>query len=72
MGPDEADAKVKLATTRYEDLAEQMEAAKQDLLDAYADAAREGRNLDELAAGSPLTAEAIGRGLRERGVEPGR
>ncbi|WP_089311993.1 hypothetical protein [Actinomadura mexicana] len=68
MGPEEADAKVRLATTRYEDLVEQVEAAKEDLFDAYADAARKGLGPEELADGSPFTADHIARKLRERGV----
>ncbi|MEV4007223.1 hypothetical protein [Actinomadura sp. NPDC049753] len=68
MGPEEADAKVKLATTRYEDLAAQVEAAKEDLFDAYAAAAREGLGPEELAGGSPFTADEIAAGLRERGA----
>lgn len=70
MGPEEAGAKVKLATTRYHDLAEQVEAAKDDLLNAYADAAREGVAPEELADGSPFTADDIRRELRKRGAEP--
>ena len=72
MGPEEAGAKVKLATTRYRDLAEQLEAAREDLLNAYADAAREGVAPEELAHGSPFTAADIRRELRERGVGPRR
>ena len=71
MGPEEAGAKVKLATTRYRDLAEQVEAAKDDLLNAYADAAREGVAPEELADGSPFTVADIRRELRRRGVEAG-
>ncbi|MEV3924535.1 hypothetical protein [Actinomadura coerulea] len=71
MGPEEAGAKVKLATTRYEDLAAQVEAAKEDLFDAYAAAAREGLGPEELADGSPFTADRIARALRERGAGPG-
>ena len=71
MGPEEAGAKVKLATTRYCDLAEQVEAAREDLLNAYADAAREGVAPEELADGSPFTAADIRRELRKRGVESG-
>ncbi|WP_141584859.1 hypothetical protein [Actinomadura sp. WMMA1423] len=70
MGPEEADAKVKLATTRYCDLVEQVEAAKQDLLNAYAAAAREGLGPEELADGSPFTADEIRRELRARGAQP--
>ncbi|GGT84795.1 hypothetical protein [Actinomadura citrea] len=71
MGPEEAGAKVKLATTRYEDLAEQLEAAKEHLFDAYADAARKGLGPEELADGSPFTTDYIARRLRERGVGSG-
>ncbi|TDC65933.1 hypothetical protein E1200_17535 [Actinomadura sp. GC306] len=72
MGPDEAEAKVKLATTRYRDLAEQAEAAKEALFDAYAEAAHAGSTADELAAEAPFTAGYIRRRIRERGVEPAR
>ncbi|MFD0535520.1 hypothetical protein ACFQY7_18995 [Actinomadura luteofluorescens] len=73
MGPEEAAAKVKLATTRYEDLAEQLEAAKRDLLDAYADAAREGLGPEELAAAprSPPTRSPAGCGSAARGPPSG-
>lgn len=72
MSPEEADAKVKLATSRYRDLDEQAEAAKEALFDAYADAARAGRTADDLAADSPFTAGYIRRKVRERGVERAR
>lgn len=70
MTNEEADAKVELATTRYQKAKEEADAALDDLFDAYADAARAGRTADELAARGTFTASYIRRKLRERGVEP--
>lgn len=70
MTTGEADAKVTLATTRYEKTKEEADAALEDLFAAYADAARAGRTADELAAHGTFTASYIRRKLRERGVEP--
>ncbi|MBW8485921.1 hypothetical protein [Actinomadura parmotrematis] len=63
MNPDEADAKVQLAVTRYRQAAEEAGAARADLLVAYADAVRAGRTPEELAADGPLGADEIRAGI---------
>ncbi|WP_067459279.1 hypothetical protein [Actinomadura macra] len=70
MSPEEADAKVELATTRYNKAKADADAALEDLFTAYVDAATKGRTADELAQAGTFTASYIRKKLRERGVEP--
>lgn len=72
MSPEEAAAKVELATTRYEQAKAEAEARLDDLFAAYANAAKAGVSPDELAKRGTFTASYIRRKVRERGVEPGK
>ncbi|MFD0690435.1 hypothetical protein [Actinomadura fibrosa] len=71
MTPEEADAKVELALTRYAKAKDEADAAFEDLFGAYADAVRAGRSAAELAGAGGFTAAYIRDRLRERGVETG-
>ncbi|MQY04568.1 hypothetical protein [Actinomadura macrotermitis] len=64
MNPEEADAKVQLACTRYLKAKEEADAALGDLFAAYAAAVEAGRTVEELAENSPLSAADIRTGLR--------
>ncbi|MBD2900072.1 hypothetical protein ABT299_30105 [Spirillospora sp. NPDC000708] len=70
MNPEEADARVELAETRYLKAKKEADALLEDLFTAYVDAANAGRTADQLAKPETFTAGYIRRKLRERGVEP--
>ena len=70
MNPEEADARVELAETRYLKAKEEADSRLEDLFNAYVEAAKAGRTADQLAKPETFTAGYIRRKLRERGVEP--
>ncbi|MBT2208716.1 MULTISPECIES: hypothetical protein [Actinomadura] len=69
MTPEEADARVELAETRYLQAKEEADTRLNDLFSAYVDAANAGRTADQLAKPETFTAGYIRKKLRERGVE---
>ncbi|QXJ19950.1 hypothetical protein AGRA3207_000567 [Actinomadura graeca] len=70
MSPEEVDARVELAETRYLKAKKEADALLEDLFSAYVDAADAGRTADQLAKPEIFTAGYIRKKLRERGVEP--
>lgn len=68
MNPEEADARVELAETRYLKAKKEVDALLEDLFGAYADATAAGRTADQLAKPETFTADYIRKKLRERGV----
>ncbi|MDL4814226.1 hypothetical protein [Actinomadura opuntiae] len=69
MNPEEADAKVELAETRYLKAKKEVDALLEDLFSAYADAANAGRTADQLAKPETFTADYIQKKLSERGIK---
>lgn len=71
MKPEEADAAVTAAETRFLQLKDEIDKAQDALFDAYADAVRfAGRTPDELARSGAFGATYIRKQVRARGVEP--